>query len=251
MSVSFEEVVFTCADELKGRLRLDAMQIKALFDQTIGQASSDLWLKVRQGRITASKFSKVIHATKPGSVVNYCMGSSKPFTSIAMQWGVDHEKLAVSDYEKKTGNIVKPAGFCSSRCGRFGGSPDGCIPEQRKLIEVKCPYSYRDCTNFSEVVNSGNWYLKKDKRGKIVFNLSHSQGRDYFHQIQACMHFMKADTCDFVVWSPHDLLVVTFNRSEYWKAAHMSRMGSVWNETILHHIISNQIPVVSVTCSCF
>lgn len=70
---------------------------------TRSQSGSDLWFRLRSGRITASKFYNVCK-TRPTSpsislVKEICYGSKK-FHSQATNWGCKHEKTALSQYTK-------------------------------------------------------------------------------------------------------------------------------------------------------
>lgn len=60
-------------------------------------------------------------------------------TTVAMQWGIDHEDEARNRYEIETGEIVDLVGFIPHPdIPWFGASPDGLVGEDG-LIEIKCP----------------------------------------------------------------------------------------------------------------
>lgn len=54
-------------------------------------------------------------------------------------FGIRNEEAAVASFEKATGRKVKSAGFCRSKLGHFGCSPDGLIPDYGEGFEGKCP----------------------------------------------------------------------------------------------------------------
>ena len=61
----------------------------------------------------------------------------------SIDWGVSHEQLARSEYEKKTGNVVTSVGLCISRkYPVLAASPDGIM--DTKVLEIKCPFVLRE-----------------------------------------------------------------------------------------------------------
>jgi hypothetical protein len=61
-------------------------------------------------------------------------------TTMAMQWGIDHEQSAREVYQEVAGVEVGQVGFCE-RDG-FGCSPDGFVADGG--IEIKCPYTTKE-----------------------------------------------------------------------------------------------------------
>ena len=60
-------------------------------------------------------------------------------TTIAMQWGIDHEDDARAAYEARTGEVVDLAGFIlHPSIPWLGASPDGLVGDDG-LVEIKCP----------------------------------------------------------------------------------------------------------------
>lgn len=61
------------------------------------------------------------------------------YTTGAMQWGTDTERLAKSAYEAGTGRLVREVGFVDHPIiENLGASPDGLVGSDG-LIEIKCP----------------------------------------------------------------------------------------------------------------
>jgi putative phage-type endonuclease len=113
--------------------------------------SSEEWFAARLGKVTASRLSDVLATIKTGEAAaraNYRIelvaerltGKSTPgFTSAAMQWGVECEPMARSEYETETGLIVTEVGFVDHpTIAMAGASPDGLVGDDG-LIEIKCP----------------------------------------------------------------------------------------------------------------
>lgn len=56
------------------------------------------------------------------------------------------ESLAITTFEQQSGKTVKPTGIWLHATGILGASPDGLLPEENAVIEVKCPFGCRDKT---------------------------------------------------------------------------------------------------------
>jgi len=104
----------------------------------------------------------------------------KQFTSAATEWGKETEAIALQEYEvnlKSLGHsdiTVCRAGFVVCESHPFlGASPDGYVhdpsrKEQYGLVEIKCPYKYREvsvedacknsdfCSNITVLHYNGN-----------------------------------------------------------------------------------------------
>lgn len=117
-----------------------------------GTANPD-WLAIRKGVLTASTLGAWILDTKGGVVATNARESAickliaqtadawepKVFETDAMRRGTELETEAVASFEKAKGKTVKQVGFCLSRHGLFGCSPDGLIYEDNGGFEGKVP----------------------------------------------------------------------------------------------------------------
>lgn len=112
---------------------------------------SDEWVKIRLGKVTASRIADVTAKTKTGwsaSRANYMAEllserlTGEPrdtFTNAAMQWGTDMEPQARCVYEFMEGVEVQEVGFVPHpTIGMSGASPDGLVGDLG-LVEIKCP----------------------------------------------------------------------------------------------------------------
>lgn len=110
---------------------------------------SDEWFAERIGKITASGIKNLSAKPQKGKALNAYLlqilaeritgTKAEPFTSMAMQWGIDNEPIAKQAYERQV--------FCTVVDCRFyhhptiamsGASPDGLVGDDG-LIEIKCP----------------------------------------------------------------------------------------------------------------
>lgn len=112
---------------------------------------SEEWLKIRLGKVTASRVSDVIAKTKSGysaSRANYMAeliaerltGEAAPrFTNAAMEWGTATEGEARNAYSFMRNCDVTQVGFVHHPAiNMAGASPDGLVGDDG-LLEIKCP----------------------------------------------------------------------------------------------------------------
>lgn len=117
------------------------------------EQGTDEWRRQRAGKVTSSRVYDIL----PGKsgykaarknymaelVIERLTGEPQDngFTSAAMQWGIDTEPLARSDYEAINGVMVEETGFTEHPdILGFGGSPDGLVGDDG-ILEIKCPNS--------------------------------------------------------------------------------------------------------------
>lgn len=152
------------------------------------------WFAARVGRVTGSRLYDVIAVSKrDGSPLkaraDYMeelleeIGSGETaehYVSPAMQWGIDTEPYAISEYEMRYDVSVKPVGFIQHpMIDGFGASPDGLVGDDG-LIEVKCPNT--------------STHVRTLQTGEI--------DPRYYAQMQAEMMCTERLWCDFVSFDP-------------------------------------------------
>lgn len=148
------------------------------------------WMKMRAGKVTASRVADVIAKTKSGysaSRANYMTELviqrfgviAESFTTPSMQWGTETEPLARIEYEARNFVSVDQVDFVDHPTIKFAGcSPDGVIGDG--LIEIKCPNS---TTHFE--------YLIADR-----------VPQKYKPQMAWQMACTGAEWCDFISYDP-------------------------------------------------
>ena len=104
------------------------------------------------------------------------------FTAPALQWGNDHEHLAIEHYAWQTFNEVEAVlqPFVHPDYSFVAGTPDGLIGTEG-LIEVKCPYN---------------------PKNHLQNYLNGAQVGQYTPQMQGYMWITGAQWCDFVSFDP-------------------------------------------------
>ena len=108
----------------------------------------------------------------------------------ALKWGRQSEENARQDYkmEMEKNHVdfeVQKAGLLiSTKYPFLGATPDGivsCSCCGTGLLEVKCPFKYRD-SNPCEI-NDTSFYLQIEPDGTTSLNQAH----DYYYQVQGQM----------------------------------------------------------------
>nr|CAH7769220.1 unnamed protein product [Callosobruchus chinensis] len=210
--------------------------IKNVEKMTIGQSNNANWLVARKYRLTSSKFGAVIAAYKrnkyPKSLFKGLLEGYDLSGVQAIQWGKENEQTAIAKFEEVTGLCVEPAGFHLHACGFLGTSPDGYVSE-KCLIEVKCPFKYRNRELLSEELSIDKHYIISFNNSSWIINETHA----YYHQIQGKLHITGRDMCYLVIWIPKDVVILRIARDDEW-VANMNILKSFYLEQFLPNIIS-------------
>ncbi|XP_065056838.1 uncharacterized protein LOC135685036 [Rhopilema esculentum] len=193
------------------RLEITAEQRLKVNQVTIKQRENPSWHILRKGRLTASNFGSVLKAKKATpSFIKRVLGQYDLSGVKAIHWGIVNENEARKVFEQKTNLKVEDSGLWLELSGILGASPDGLIDENA-LLEIKCPYSQRDCT-IEEAIRSENFYIKKYDDG--VYQLK--QTHDYWHQIQGQLHLTDREVCFFVVWTTKQSFIIQIKKDPAW-----------------------------------
>lgn len=110
------------------------------------------WYSIRRGILTAShvgpwllKSDATSMKARENAICELiaeqaeCEQEPERFENWAMKRGTQYEPEAVAAFEKATGKTVTEVGFCRSKHGLFGCSPDGLIEEDGSGFEGKVP----------------------------------------------------------------------------------------------------------------
>jgi len=197
------------------KLKIDTEKIKLVEKSTRGQAKNENWLVARKFRLTASKFGLVIKAIKKQKfsdsffktlLESYTLEGVK-----AIQWGRNNEEVAVKRFCEDTNKTVAKSGLWLDTCGFLGASPDGIVVEEDAIIEVKCPYKYR---NEKQLVLRDPSYIiyYNDNDEDAVVNINHN----YYHQIQGELYISQKKVCYLIIWTPNDVKYFTIEKQEEW-----------------------------------
>ena len=176
---------------------------------TRNQRECTEWYRQREGRLTASSFHDVYvrkNQSDPAALVKKLL-TKKSLTFVpAIKWGIDSEDIARQDYIRKmkashqdfeciqAGLVINPF------YPHLGASPDGftkCHCCGQGLLEIKCPFSGKDC-HPDDLKGKKGFFL--NKQGLIRSNR-------YYTQVQGQLMVCEKDFCDFVVWTPKGIFI--------------------------------------------
>lgn len=200
---------------LLSKVRMSEEEIKSLASQTIGQHLNSIWLIKRRYRITASNFGLILNAIErnryPLSLFKKLVGTYKLDGIKAIQWGRENEKHGIEEFEQVTGKAVVVTGLWLHSSGVIGASPDGLVG-QDTIIEVKCPYSYRNSLLIDVLKNNKSYIIYYDEGGLVRINKNH----EYYSQMQGQLCILKRQICYLVIWTIKDLVIVEIPKDEQW-----------------------------------
>jgi putative phage-type endonuclease len=158
------------------------------------EQGSEYWHQLRLGRVTASKFSALMSGISTQGFKNLIYNTAgeiisgeveeQGFVSEAMKRGTELEPEARMFYEDIKNIDVDEVGFVTNDkiySEYVGVSPDGMIPEENGILEIKCPY-----------MNTHISYMMNDKLPNA-----------YKWQVQGQLLVTGAEYCDFMSYYPN------------------------------------------------
>ena len=175
-------------------------------NMTEGQSENVNWYKYRVGRVTASIVHVVIRyrgVSQNNSIVKKILTENMNVSTPAMAYGKEREPLArrlfdihcENEHEKHT--LKVPGLLINPLFPHIAASPDGivtCNCCQKTLLEIKCPYKYRNCT--LDQICDENYHIYLDSNGDM--RLKHSS--PWYFQIQCQLAVADVLYCDFVMY---------------------------------------------------
>ena len=190
-------------------------QRRVVEENTRPQVSCKRWKVERYLRLTASNFGRVMlrrsnHIKLADEILNSKLADTIP----SLKWGRIHENDAFTEYlEQFVGKdeTIRKAGFYIGKPSFLGASPDGVIEidgKYHKIIEIKCPYSFRDLS-LEEACSKGGFYCTMED-GMLHLKKDHL----YYYQIQGTMAIVGAVKCDLIVWTSKSIKkeTISFNK---------------------------------------
>ena len=211
---------------------------------TRGQSESITWHEQRVGRITASIAHSVVHTSiySPSSslIRKICLTPSlRPLNVDSLQWGREHESDALKEYSDLMGrthanvNVQKAGLWLCKQYPFLGASVDGvrtCECHCDRIIEVKCPFSYKDTSDINDMISHPNFCLNKE----MLLKLDHP----YYTQVQLQMYVRDLRDCDFVVWTPKFLIVVETERDDTFISDMLIKLCTFYEKCVAPEILT-------------
>ena len=236
----------------KESLIMSPAKIREIEQNTRAQRNSCLWFSCRRYRITASRFGDILRRrtdTRPDSLVLNIL-QPRFFSTAATKWGIQNEPVAIQRYityqcEQGRDVTVGPSGFLVCETHPFlGATPDGTVYDPTDkghpfgFIEVKCPYSQRNCTPLDACLTSGFFCkLQTQPDGSQIAKVKINH--PYYAQVQGQMAVGQRPWCDFVVFTSIGLSVerVSFNE-EYWQNTLLPALETFYDNCLAPEIVS-------------
>lgn len=215
------------AQNVYDSMKRDPEKLNKIEAITQKQSDSKWWLTFRTGRITASIWKEVCSTSisKPSITIlrRICYPDAVKFSSPSIRYGNKYEEVAVNALfravadlhgditQEKSGLVISNEEPC------LGASPDAifrCSCHGTIVVEVKCPYSARDCDDIISVLTKlSDPYIIENCNGQIILNTNHK----YFFQALMQVHICNASFGYFYIWSPKRSLVFEIKRNDqYW-----------------------------------
>ena len=133
--------------------------------------------------------------------------------------GVSQE-TAIKEYEKTTGNLVKPSGiFIHPNIKYLAASPDGIVTDNSAVVEVKRPYKYRNSLA-SEV--------------DFVQNMGSFKNHPFYTQCQIQMKVCNIPRCDFVVWTTKSIYIQNITLNEPFVEDVLTKIHFYYNKVFIN-----------------
>lgn len=169
----------------------------------------------RRYRITAINFGPILSAISRNkynpSLFKKLIGTYKLDGIKSIQWGKENEKQGILEFEQVTNQKVTPTRLWLHKTGIIGASPDGLVGLD-SIIEVKCPYKYRNELIRTSLQNDSSYIIFYDINGMICINYEH----DYYAQIQGQLHIFNRSICYLTIWTIKDLVIVEIYKDPDW-----------------------------------
>lgn len=242
--MNFTELHQKCS---KIELTVTQKQANNVEKETQQQSNCKAWYRFRAGRVTASNLKNACHTSLVNPSLSLIKSICYPeitskFANAATNWGKDKESVALKTYmeymkSRHCDVEVSSSGFVIHiDYPHLGASPDGLIScsccKGEGCIEIKCPYSARDCS-VAEAAADKDFCLS-DVNGELHLKADHS----YYYQVQAQIFITKRDYCDFVVWTLKDMTVERiFPDRTFWDKA-VEKATLFFNVGILPELVA-------------
>ena len=222
-----------------------ARSIRRIASRTKLQSASQFWFLYRRCLITGTLAKRVISQNQKGennpkldrNISRFSYGN---FKNEAMQYGIDHEKDALSTFFNIFNAIHSNARLTSTGVVLYkeypfiAGSPDGilscdCCPESF-LIECKCPYRLRD-------TGVSNWRILEYFDGNQVLKSSHT----YTNQINLYQGILGLQKCFFVVYAKNEVIVKLINFDKVFFEFQVKNITEYYTKHYLPTVIGKRI----------
>ncbi|EFN59566.1 hypothetical protein CHLNCDRAFT_132898 [Chlorella variabilis] len=224
-----------------------------------GEQRSAEWFRMRQGRLTASAFSKALGLFEGDRQQLWAekVGMVEPFAgNAATAWGTSAEPRALDAYQAATCQAVTSCMFQVKRDdavhGWLGASPDGLI--ESLAVEPQAGASPPPgpagqpgaAARAATAVARGGGPLAGPGRGILEIKCPHNRGQPelavppqhatwyYMPQVQGLMYIFDCEWCNLYIWTPQRGSAVYHIRRDraYWARLWEVLADFWWNNVV-------------------
>ena len=233
---------------MKKSLNVSDQERKRIDMKTRDQSLQQLWYVVRSKRITGSKCGRILcQRNKTVSLLRHCV-YPKPLilTPTPVTWGIEHEAVAVKkyiSYKNFTVSVERCGFIIHPEKGWLGASPDGKVKDltsqqSNGVIEVKCPYTKRDCT--PEEACSDDKFCCQIVNSIVRLKHDHN----YYHQVQlqlyVCTEYDWCQWCDFCIFTRKGISVEHIFPDKDWEQKYIPELENYFDENIAPELVSSK-----------
>ena len=231
-------------------LILSDEQIKKIYDTTVKQSQSDVWLHQRNGRLTASKFKSITKSIEkcsiynsdhPTDLISQRMGYSKLNPTWQMKYGINNEPHAKKKYTQifksahKNSCVIDPGMTVLSSKIYISATPDleiNCSCHGPGLVEIKCPSSLigqkPSCENYKHI---------QETNGEVTLKRS----SEYFYQIQGQLGVTGRSYCDFFVFTFEGYALIRIDFDLPFWCDMLLKLELFWGKFIATELLTEDI----------
>lgn len=237
-------------------------EIEFVEQSTVLQASSVSWYEQRAGRITASAVHKILHTdfSKPSKslILSITSASKKDLNVPSVLHGRNYEPVAIDEFKTQLpdlhrgGEILKCGFRICAKKPWLGASPDSllrCSCHGNGVIEVKCPYMFRD-TELGEMLQDSRCCLDSDGSLK--------QNHPYYVQLQIQMFVFDVQFGVLLLYAK-SLIVLNIERDDAFLESARPLLFDFWLKHIMPELLTRKLecgygegnrPVLELYCYC-
>lgn len=212
--------------------------ITEIEESTRFQASSDLWVKERKMRLTASNFGRVCNMRKTTSTKKliesllYSRFRGNSYT----KYGQENESTAVEIFEKKTELQTKKSGLIIFKeLPYLGASPDRLINDNSAIVEIKCPAKANDLTP-EEAVTQKRITCCTLIEGEVRLKKNHN----YMFQIQGQMMIANIDMCYFVIYTKKGMSIEIIRKDQEFCENMKTKLTTFYLGALLPELVDSR-----------
>ena len=211
------------------------------------QHASLEWFDHQVGRITASTTYAVVppstECPSTSLIKQICSTQYNQVKKVpALEWGRNNG-IARRAYSERQSS--SHSGFRCSVAGlvinplypHLGASPDGrieCDCCGQGILEIKCPYKYREYAPAD--ITDPSFYLIKSIDG-LKLNPNHQ----YYYQVQMQLALCEVSYCDFVVWTPKGMATIRTEPNQVFFMEIKPKLDSFFQKCILPEVLTHRL----------